>query len=388
MADVQPLARADSHSRPAVRDPWWREWPLVLAVGTLLVALLRGEWIAAALGNHLLLIGWLVVLSGVILAAAVAIARHADVLAHRLGEPYGTLLLTLAITGLEVAVVSFVMTTGEPKPTLARDTMYAVVMLVMNGCLGLALLLGGWRHREQSFNLQSANAFLIMIVPLTVLGLIMPDYTYATPGPVLAPFQMVFLSLMSGVIYIIFLLVQNRWHRSYFTAPAESCGTDASDNGEPPPDSNHSSTYHALMLALYGAPLVLLAKQIAKPLDATVTKLGAPLALSGMITALLVLTPECITAIRAALANHLQRAVNVLLGSVLASIGLTIPLVICVALATHQQLVLGLDAESTLMLLTTLVTSMLTFSLPRTNVLLGCVHLQLFAAYFMLLFDR
>jgi len=370
------------------REAWWREWPLVLAVGTLVLALVRSDWIAAALSNELPLVAWLVFLCFVILAAAVAIARHADVLAHRLGEPFGTLLLTLAITGLEVAVVSFVMTTGEPKPTLARDTMYAVVMLVMNGCLGLALLLGGWRHREQSFNLQSANAFLVMIVPLTVLGLIMPDFTYATPGPVLAPFQMVFLSLMSGVIYVIFLLVQNRWHRSYFTAPADSTSAGFPDTGEPVPDSPGSSPYHLLMLVLYALPLVLLAKQIATPLDATVTKLGAPPALSGMITALLVLTPECIAAIRAALANHLQRAVNVLLGSVLASIGLTIPLVICVALATHQQLVLGLDSESTLMLLTTLLTSMLTFSLPRTNVLLGAVHLQLFGAYFMLLFDR
>ena len=379
----------NSAVRPAsARESWWREWPLVLAVATLALALVRSDWVAAALDHQLPLLAWLVFLCLVILAAAVAIARHADVLAHRLGEPFGTLLLTLAITGLEVAVVSFVMTAGEPKPSLARDTMYAVVMLVMNGCLGLALLLGGWRHREQSFNLQSANAFLVMIVPLTVLGLIMPDFTYATPGPVLAPFQMVFLSLMSGTIYIIFLLVQNRWHRSYFTAPADSTCAEVPDGGEPVPDSRRSSPYHALMLVLYGLPLVLLAKQIAKPLDATVTTLGAPPALSGMITALLVLTPECIAAIRAALANHLQRAVNVLLGSVLASIGLTIPLVICVALATHQQLVLGLDSESTVMLLTTLLTSMLTFSLPRTNVLLGCVHLQLFGAYFMLLFDR
>lgn len=382
------MSDGDSQLRAGARDRWWREWPLPLAAGTLLLALVRGDWVAAALHDRLLLLGWLAWLFLVILAAAVAIARHADVLAHRLGEPYGTLLLTLAITGLEVAVVSFVMTTGEPKPTLARDTMYAVVMLVMNGGLGLALLLGGWRHREQSFNLQSANAYLIMIAPLTVLGLILPDYTYATSGPTLAPFQMVFLSIMSAVIYGIFLLVQNRWHSSYFTAPAESTCAEVPDSGEPVTDSGSSSWYHVLMLALYGVPLVLLAKQIASPLDATVSRLGAPPALSGTITALLVLTPECIAAIRAALANHLQRAVNVLLGSVLASIGLTIPLVIVVALITHQQLHLGLDSESTVMLLTTLITSMLTFSLPRTNVLLGCVHLQLFAAYLMLLFDR
>jgi Ca2+:H+ antiporter len=377
-----------NHAPARSTEPWWREWPLALAVVTLVFALTHSGWVTAALDNHWLLVGWLAILCAVIIAAAVAIARHADVLAHRLGEPFGTLLLTLAITGLEVAVVSFVMTTGEPKPTLARDTMYAVIVLVMDGFLGLALLLGGWRHREQSFNLQSANAFLVMIVPLTVLGLVLPDFTRATVGPTLSPFQMVFLSVMSAVIYAIFLLVQNRWHRSYFTAPADSTCADVPENGAPLHDSPRSSPYHALMLLLYGVPLVLLAKQVAAPMDAVVARLGAPPALTGLITATLVLTPECIAAIRAALENHLQRAVNVLLGSVLASIGLTIPLVSCVALITHQQLVLGLDAQGITILATTLITSMLTFSLPRTNVLLGCVDLLLFAAYIMLLFDR
>ena len=163
----------------------------------------------------------LAIICGVILAAAVAIVRHAEVLAHRLGEPAGTLLLTLAITGLEVSMVAFVMATGADKPTLARDTMFAVVMLVLNGFLGLALLLGGLRHHEQRFNLQSANAFLVMILPLTVLGLVLPNFTHATMGPTLSKFQMVFLSLMSVGIYGVFLFVQNRRHRGFFMAPEE-----------------------------------------------------------------------------------------------------------------------------------------------------------------------
>ena len=165
------------------RTPWWREWPLALAVITLTLALLGKAWIATALDQPAMLIALLVILCGVILAAAVAIVRHADVLAHRLGEPAGTLLLTLTITGLEVAMVAFVMSTGVDKPMLARDTMFAVVMLVLNGFMGLALLLGGLRHGEQPYNLQSANAFLVMILPLTVLGLVLPNYTRATPGP-------------------------------------------------------------------------------------------------------------------------------------------------------------------------------------------------------------
>ncbi len=320
-----------------------------------------------------------------ILAAAVAIVRHADVLAHRLGEPAGTLLLTLAVTGLEVAMVGFVMSSGEEKPTLARDTIFAVVMLVLNGFMGLALLLGGLRHREQSYNLQSANAFLMMILPLTVLGLVLPNYTRATPGPTLSTFQMVFLSLMSVGIYTIFLFVQNRRHRGFFMMPGEAADAAATD---PAHHSPYSSLYHATMLGCYSLPLVLLAKKMAAPLDTMVLKLGAPVALGGFIMAVLVLTPESIAAIRAAHANRLQRSVNVLLGSVLASIGLTIPLVIAVSLVTGRKLVLGLDAEGTVMLVLTMITSMLTFSLPRTNVLTGCVHLLLFGAYLMLMFDR
>jgi Ca2+:H+ antiporter len=189
---------------------------------------------------------------------------------------------------------------------------------------------------------------------------------------------------MSVAIYAVFLFVQNRRHRGFFVMPEEAAETAA----EPAHDSPRSTLYHAVMLGLYGLPLVLLAKQMAAPLDAMVIKLGAPPALGGFIMAVLVLTPESIAAVRAALANRLQRSVNILLGSVLASIGLTIPLVIAVSLVTGRTLALGLDAEGTVMLLLTLLTSMLTFSLPRTNVLLGCVHLLLFSAYFMMMFDR
>lgn len=366
-------------------EPWWREWPLALAVLTLVLALSGKGVIATVLDQPALLIVLLAVLCSVILAAAIAIVRHADVLAHRLGEPAGTLLLTLAVTGLEVAMVAFVMSTGKDKPMLARDTMFAVVMLVLNGFMGLALLLGGLRHREQPYNLQSANAFLVMILPLTVLGLVLPNFTRATLGPTLSTYQMVFLSLMSIGIYGIFLYVQNLRHRGFFMAPEEAAARIPAVAEH---HSSRSTLFHALMLGGYGLPLVMLAKQMAAPLDAVVIELGAPVALSGFVMAVLVLTPESIAAIRAALANQLQRAVNILLGSVLASIGLTIPLVIAVSLATGRTLVLGLDPVDTVLLVLTLLTSMLTFSLPRTNLLLGCVHLLIFSAYLMLMFDR
>jgi len=365
--------------------PWWREWPLLLALLTLLSAMQRKAWVAGALNDPALLVGLLVVLCAVILIAAIAIVRHADVLAHRLGEPGGTLLLTLAVTGLEVAMVTFVMATGKPKPMLARDTMFAVVMLVLNGLMGLSLLLGGIRHREQSYNLQGANAFLVMILPLTVLGLILPNFTQDTVGPTLSIFQMIFLSVMSLAIYGIFLFVQNRRHKGFFIFAEESASKVHVDDSE---HSSHTSGYHSLMLVFYGLPLVLLAKHMAAPLDAMVNRLGAPEALGGFVMAVLVLTPEAIAAVRAAQTNQLQRSVNILMGSVLASIGLTIPMVIAVSIYSGRSLVLGLDPVGMVMLGLTLVTSMLTFSLPKTNLLLGCVHLLLFGAYFMLMFDR
>lgn len=367
----------------STRERWWREWPLALSVLTLMLTLLGKSWVASALDQPVLLILLLLTICSVILAASVATVRHADVLAQRLGEPVGTLLLTLAITGLEVAMVAFVMSTGEDKPTFARDTIFAVVMLVLNGFMGLALLLGGLRHREQPFNLFSSNAFLMMIIPLTILGLVLPNFTRATPGPMLSSFQMAFLSMMSIAIYSVFLVVQNRRHRGFFTMPEDEASTADHEHHSP-----RSTLYHAVMLGCYGLPLVLLAKQMAAPLDAMVIKLDAPQALAGLIMAVLVLTPESIAAIRAALANRLQRSVNILLGSVLASIGLTIPLVIVVSLVTGRSLLLGIDPAGTVMLLLTLVTSILTFSLPRTNVLPGCVHLLLFGAYLMLMFDR
>lgn len=327
----------------------------------------------------------LVAICAVLLVTALSIVRHADVVAHRLGEPRGTLLLTLAVTGLEVAMVGFVMSTGEEKPTLARDTMLAVVMLVLNGFMGLSLLLGGLRHREQKFNLQSSHSFLVMIIPLTVLGLILPNYTRTTPEATLSNFQMVFLSIMSLGIYGVFLFVQNHLHRGFFIMPDGKIqeADDLTEHG----DSPSSTTYHIVMLAAYGLPLVMLAKQMSYPLDAVVESLGAPMALGGFLMALLVLTPESVSAIRSAQKDCLQRSVNILLGSVLASIGLTIPLVITISLITGRQLILGIDAVDTVMLLLTLVTSIVTFSQPRTNMLLGCVHLLLFLAYMMLMFE-
>ncbi len=325
----------------------------------------------------------LIWLFSVILLSAFAIVRHAESLAVIWGEPLGTLVLTLSVIGIEVMMISAVMLTGGGKPTLARDTMFAVVMIVLNGMVGLSLLLGGLKHHEQQYNLQGANAFLALIVPLAVLGLILPNYTESSPGPTFSQFHAIFLSIISIGVYGVFLVIQNLRHREYFLSPV----SPESQLGVHHASEVRSVTHHATLLILYIVPLVILAKKIAVPIDYAIQVLNAPEALGGFLVATLILAPEALSAMRAAIANELQRSINILLGSVLASIGLTIPCVLTIGLVTGQTIILGLDAVDTILLVLTLGVSALTFTNNRTNVLLGAVHLLLFLAYLMLIFE-
>lgn len=365
-----------------------REWPLLASVATTALFLLFGSVWLADLTNPAWVLFLLLWLFGVILLSAFAIVRHAESLAVLLGEPGGTLVLTLSVISIEVLMISAVMLAGEGKPTVARDTMFAVVMILLNGMTGVSLLLGGLRHHEQTYNLRGANAFLALVVPLAVLSLVLPNFTTATPGPTLSPFQAIFLSLMSVGIYGVFLAVQTTRHREYFVSPAVE---EAVADGDPHNDGEHSiqsAPHHALLLVLYILPLVVLAKQLAVPLEYGSRVLGAPTALSGLVVAVLILSPEAMSAVRAAVRNQLQRSINILLGSALATIGLTVPAVLTISLITGSTIYLGLSAVDTILLLLTLAISMLTFSNNRTNMLLGAVHLLLFLAYLMLIFER
>lgn len=363
-----------------------QEWSLLASVvTTVLFLLFGGNWLAD-LSNPVWFAFVLVWLFTVILLSAFAIVHHAESLAIILGEPFGTLVLTLSVIGVEVLMISAVMLTGEGKPAIARDTMFSVVMILLGGMTGVSLLLGGLRHHEQSYNLQSANAFLALIIPLAVLGLVLPNFTTTTAGPTLSPFQSIFTSLMSIGIYGIFLAVQTKRHRDFFIAPQidEAAEDDVHLYEE---HKVKSTAYHALFLVLYILPLVILAKQLAVPLDYGTRALNAPQVLSGFLVAILILAPEAISAVRAAVRNRLQRSVNILLGSVLATIGLTIPAVLIIGLITGKTVYLGLDATDTILLLLLLALSTITFSNNRTNALLGAVHLLLFLAYLMLMFE-
>jgi Ca2+:H+ antiporter len=249
--------------------------------------------------------------------------------------------------------------------------------------VGISLLLGGWRHREQQYNLQGANTYLGVIIPLTVLSLILPNFTMTTPGPTLSFAQEAFVATVSVGLYAAFLVVQTIRHRSYFTfGESEDDGDHEAEHGKP-----RRAASHAALLAAYMVPLVFLAEELAHPVNALLETLHAPAALGGVIIALLVATPEAVGAVRAAAANRLQRSMNIFLGSVLSTIGLTIPAMIVLSQFTGEKIVLGLQNANAVMLLLTLAVSLVTFSSQRTNVLQGVIHLVLFGTYVLLIFQ-
>ena len=319
-----------------------------------------------------------------VVIGALTVVANADELAVILGEPYGTLILTLSVGSIEIMTIGTVMLTGEANPALARDTMFSVVMIVMNGLIGLALLLGGLRYKEQGYNFSGVTAYLGLIVVLSTLGMILPNYTTTTLGPTLSRGQQSFLIAMCLSLYAVFLIIQTTRHRSYFA--------EVSRAPEPLQPLSHGPSKrmtvarHTAMMIVFLGTTVLLAEKLAVTLNTGLETFGLPPALGALLVAILVLVPEGVGAIEAALANQVQRSMNILLGSALATLAMTIPAVIVVAMVGHTTLELGLSPGDQVMLVLTLLTSMLTFGGGRTNVLQGTVHLGLFLAFLLLIF--
>jgi len=365
-----------------------KEWPLVVNVATTLLFLAYGSSLLADLSHPVrftAILSWLLL---IIFFSVFAVVRHAESLADKLGEPLGTLILTMAVTGVEVMIIVATMSTQHGSPTLARDAMFAVIMIVLNGMVGLTLLIGGLKYKEQDYNLQGANSFLAVILPLAVIGLVLPNYTSTGADKTFSTIQAIFLIVVSVALYGIFLTIQNGRHRAYFRTSRPTAEMKDAKRKWRIVHEIHSVPYHALLLLAYMAPLVILTQQLAVPIDFTIRVLGAPVAMAGFLVAMLVLAPESVGAVHAALVNDLQRSVNILLGSVLATIGLTIPAVLLFGLLTKKSIILGLDPVDITLLALTLVLSTMTFSSSRTNVLLGAVHLLLFFAYLLLIFQR
>jgi Ca2+:H+ antiporter len=358
-----------------------REFPLIIGIITAAIFLATGDQLVGS--THLPTLALVfAVLFVTVLWSAISVVRHADSLAIKCGEPYGTLVLTLSAIAIEVMMISAAMLHGENNPTLARDMMFAVIMIALNGLIGLSLLLGGLRHHEQYYNLQGTNAYLNTIMALAVLGLVLPNFTTSVSGPRFTTVQEVFLATTSIGLYAIFLLIQTTRHSEYF----QDSQARAMPGGEHDHSSRHSTAYHALMLVCYLLVVVVLAEKFAIPLDISIETFGMPQALGGAIVAALVLAPEALAGINAARKNQLQRSVNILHGSVLASIGLTIPAVIAIGIMSDRSLILGIQGANLPLLLLTLAVSVVTFTSPKTSVLQGCIHLMLFAVFVLLIF--
>jgi Ca2+:H+ antiporter len=315
----------------------------------------------------------LVVLFGTVFAAV----YHAEIIAERIGEPYGTLLLTLAVTVIEVALIATIMLGDKAAPTLARDTVFAVVMIVCNGLVGVCILGGGLRYREQDFQVSGANVYLSVLIVLATITLVLPNYTLTTAGPLYSAAQLGFVSLVTLLLYGVFLYTQTIRHRDYFIR-GEIEGGPATGHTAP------AVSIGLLLLSLLA--VVLLAKTFSLVVDAAAAMLGAPPAFAGILVAALILLPESIAAIDAARRNDLQKSINLALGSSLATIGLTIPAVAVAATALGKPLVLGLSTRETVLLAMTVLVSMLTFGTGRTNLLFGLIHLVLFAVYVFFVF--
>jgi Ca2+:H+ antiporter len=357
-----------------------REWVLLAGYGTTAAFLIKGhDWLGTdpGLGFGWLLFLWLF---AVMLAASFSVVRHADHLAEMLREPVGTIILTLAVTSIEVMMISALMLNGN-NPTLARDTMFSVVMVVLGGLLGTALLTGGLKFGEQNFNLKGVNSFLGLILPLSVLSLVLPNFTRTGGQGMFSTLHASSLILLSLIIYGVFLAVQTMRHRDFF---------DEIDR-DPPEKSEHgargSVAGESLLLILHLVPVVLLSEELAQLLDYRVRAGGLPTELVGLVVAVLILAPEGMAAIKAATRNQMQRSVNVLLGSVLATISLTVPAAMAIGILFGRPVLLGLPGSYMTLLAVTLGSCFITFGQGQTNILQGFIHLLLVAAYIVLMFD-
>lgn len=351
------------------RTPWW-------------------SWTWPALGLIILLLHF-VELPGIVLHSAEALALiatvfaavfHAEVVALRVGEPFGTMVLALAVTTIEVAlIVSIMIGGGIETASLARDTLFATVMIVCNGIIGICLLAGGLRHHEQGFQLLGANATLTVLIALTTLTLVLPNVTITTAGPTFSRSQLALAAVVSLVLYGAFLFVQTVRHRDYFL-PVSPDEEEA--HVQPPPNKVALVSSGLLLVSL--VVVVALAKALTPTIERGIAAAGAPKSVVGIIIAALVLLPEGLASYRAAIANRLQTSVNLALGSALASLGLTIPAVAGISLLLGKPLTLGLGAKEEVLLALTLVISILTLGTGRTTVLQGAVHIIMFAVFLFL----
>ncbi|MDV3254522.1 MAG: ionic transporter y4hA [Lysobacter sp.] len=352
-------------------------WTVAMPLASVLVLVL--SWLMPATPGlvPLLVIG----LGGSVIASV----HHAEVIAHRVGEPFGTLVLALAVTVIEVAlIVSMMLSGGEATSALARDTVFAAVMIILNGIIGLSLLAGGRRHHEQGFGVKGVTAGLATLTVIVMFTLVLPNYATSRTGPAFTSSQLIFIAVVTLVLFGGYTFIQTVRHRDYFLPHDEESEDNPREHAEPPTSREALASLGMLLVALVA--VVLSAKGISPSIEYLLDVVGAPAATLGILIAGIVLLPEGVAAVRAAIHNRLQTSLNLAIGSAIASIGLTVPTVAVLSLVMGWPLALGLDDKSTLLLVVTLFVASLSLRTGRTNILLGLVHIVMFAAYLFLSF--
>ncbi|HEY6132706.1 MAG TPA: ionic transporter y4hA [Rubrivivax sp.] len=348
-------------------------WPLVVPV--IAAALLALSFVVTA--GAALVAACAIALMG----AAISAVHHAEVIAHRVGEPFGTLVLALAVTVIELALIVSMMLAGGPgTAALARDTIFATLMIVCNGVVGLCLMVGALRHHEQVFRIEGANTALAALIAMATLTLVLPSFTTSSYGPTYTTSQLAFAATMSLVLWAAFVFVQTVRHRDYFLPAADAANVDT----HAPPPSVAAAWGSVALLLVALVSVVGLAKVLSPSIEAGLAAAGAPKAVLGIAIAMLVLLPETVAAVLAARANRLQTSMNLAYGSALASIGLTIPAVAAASVWLGLPLVLGAGAKELVLLILTFVVSVITLASGRTHMMQGVVHLVIFAAFLFL----
>jgi Ca2+:H+ antiporter len=314
--------------------------------------------------------------------AVIAAVHHAEVVAHRVGEPLGTLVLALAVTAIETALIlSMMVAGGDSAATLPRDTIYAAVMIICNGVVGFSVLVGGLKHREQSFRIEGAGVGLAALMVMSSFTLVLPVFTTTTGPGTYSTAQLVFVAVSSATLWALFGFIQTVRHRDYFMPAAAS---RADEHADPPTVQEARVSGVLLLLSLIGT--VGLAKVLSPIIEEGVEAAHAPQAVVGIVIATLILLPEATAAIRAARANRLQSSMNLAIGSALASIGLTIPFVVMASVLLNLRLTLGLEPKDMAMLTLTFLVSTMTLGTGRTHMMQGAVHLVIFAAFLVFAF--
>jgi len=327
---------------------------------------------------------WLAVLCGIVLLAVViAAVHHAEVVAHRVGEPFGTLIFAVAVTVIEASLIlSMMLIGGAEMAVLPRDTIYAAVMIILSGVVGLCVLTGGLEHHEQTFRVEGAGAGIATLITMLGITLVLPVFTASAPDGTLSAMQLGFIALTSALLWIIFVFVQTVRHRDYFIPAANASDPDV--HAEPPTLRHAWQSFGWLLVSLIA--IVGLAKMLSPTIELMVERAGAPRVVIGIVIAMLVLLPETWAAVRVARANRLQTSMNLAIGSALACIGLTIPVIVLASILFGFPLVLGLEPKDLAILMITLLVSTMTLGSGRTYIMQGAVHLVIFAAFLFFAF--